>query len=253
MTAGIQYFDFSVGPTQTREIPSEGSYLRYYSGSAGGLDESILVKSDTGGLVCILKPGQAIKLNDIVRCWRISNYKQLATITGIVVIGNGELSDSNITSTVQAANGELNNVNAGKCFVAQVPVFANAGNLSIAQLWNPAGSGLSLVLNKILFYTATGPTAPGLLSHNAALTTLFGNGKNKKLGSPDSQAQIRTQYSAAQIGTPLIYSGLVASGEATELVLSEPLIIPPGYGANAALTTVNVTINASFQWSEIVL
>ena len=59
--AGLQYFDVTIPANGARNIDAEGTYFRYDQGNAGGADEAILVKADTGALATILRPGQSMK------------------------------------------------------------------------------------------------------------------------------------------------------------------------------------------------
>lgn len=247
----MQYFDISIAANAARQINAPGRFLRYYSGSAGGADESILVRvgglSGAGGV--ILKPGQSLKLPAAVDSWYLSNFANASTITGRVVIGMAVLDDDRVTGEVSVINGEVQRVMGGKCFVGLATQAASAGNFSHGQLWNPAGSGKNLILTKI---TPMVSPAAGIAvqRHNAALTTLIGNGYNKLLGNAVSTAELRSQLNAAQIGTNFANFGLGTATDSKEVPFSEPIVIPPGFGVIVVPGVVNIAVWPNYQWTE---
>jgi outer membrane protein assembly factor BamB len=111
MANGLQYYDLSLSAGAQRNIGAPGNYLRYYSGNAAGADESIVVKTDTGALYCILKPGQSIKLPQLANEWKVTARTPSSVISGILIIGEGELQDNQVSGTVSVINGELSRVN----------------------------------------------------------------------------------------------------------------------------------------------
>ncbi|AXS79858.1 hypothetical protein [Dechloromonas sp. HYN0024] len=249
---GLQIYDFTLAPNQTRELAAEGQYFRYYAGSAGGADETILIKSDTGGVQTLLRPGQSIKTPTNCRSWYLSNYKNAGTIMGFVVVGNGEIQDSQVAGTVSIINGELVRVKSNACFIGAASNAGAAGNYSMTQLWNPAGSGKNLILNKVSLYTVTAaPTGVGLARHNAALATLQGNGTTKFIGAGTaSVGELRNTNAAAIIGTTIGAFSISLANESKDFPFSEPVAIQPGNGIIMWSASLNNNLQTTFQWNE---
>lgn len=248
--SGLQYYDFTLAPGKTVEIPAEGSYIRYYTGYALGLDESILVKGDTGAIQCPLKPGQAISLPGNVRSWFLSNKAGAATITGIVVVGNGEISDSQVAGSVNVINGEIARVKAGLVYMGSTGIAGAAGAYSICQLWNPAGTNKNLVLNKCSVFSAS-PQQVSISVYNAAFGSVSGAVLSKKIDAVGaSVAQLRNGTSVSGIGSTMGQFGIEATYGSKDFQFSEPIVIPPGCGIIAHAQAFNITQWATFQWNE---
>lgn len=234
-----------------RVIDAEGTYLRYYRGSAGGADETILVTTLQGGASLLLKPGQSIRLPVTIKQWRISNYANAATITGLVVIGYGALEDDRVTGEVSVIDGGRSVTLSGAAFVGGAESPALAANYSHVQLWCPAASGKRLIVKKVW---ASFPVAPAtshieLLTHNAALTTLVRSGLPKLLGGATSTAELRAQQNAAVIGTVGAGGFYVGANSPLLIPFEQPIVIPQGYGL-AVHGQQNQAVWAVFEWIE---
>lgn len=71
-----------------------------------------------------------------------------------------------------------------------------------AQLWNPVGSGIVVIVNVLKFHAYETDYAPTILRYETALSTLIGNGKNMILGEADSAAEIRHEETTVRPSTP---------------------------------------------------
>lgn len=247
---GLQYYDITVAAGKSIDIPAEGSYFRYYSGNAGGADESILVKSDTNAMALLLKPGQSIRVPEKVRTWHIANYANVGTIAGIVVIGDGEIQDSQVAGTVAVIDGGRARTMAGVAFIGygyQGPV---VGNLSHVQLWNQAASGKNLIVEQVSTFTqGAGLSGFAGLGASVALTTLNGLPPSKKIGGPASAAaQIRSQANAAILG--LLPSMFNMTIQGPLFKPNEPIVVPPGFGLNILNGAANQDLGAHFEFFE---
>lgn len=169
-----------------------------------------------------------------------------------IIVGQGSLSVDQITGSVQVINGELTRVLTGNAYMDFAQQAAVAGQLSHAQLWNPAGSGKNLILSKLsVLPTAVGSVAFGRT--NVAHGTLIGNGSSKLLGGAAGTGQLRTTTSAASLLTIMGNFGIGVATTHAEFPLTEPVIIPPGWGFGFSFGVVNVQITATFQWFEQVI
>jgi len=249
---GLQYYDFTLAPNGVREIPCEGTYFRYYSGSAGGADESILIKSDTQGVVTILRPGQSIKMPINVKTWRMANNKGAGTITGIVVVGDGEIQDSNVAGTVSVINGEIARVKANQSFMAVELNPAVAGQYGMVQLWNPVASGKRLILNKISVFSQVAAMGYGLFKYNTALT-LQGNAASKLSSGALSSGEMRTGSNVALVGNQYANFGLIGATESKDFPFSEPFVIEPGWSIYLCPAAPNTSAYTTYQWNEEVI
>lgn len=243
---GLQYYDFTLAPNGVREIPCEGTYFRYYSGGAGGADESILIKSDSQGVVTILRPGQSIKMPTNVKTWRIANNKNAGTITGIVVCGDGEIQDSNTAGSVSVIDGGKARTLAGVSFGTGIWCGGVAGNMSHTQLWNPPGSGKNLIIGEVV--AATDATALGMVLSitNAALSVAYGSGSSKKSGGAASAGLTYTQQNASALGG----LGIFYLNHAQIFIPKEPIVITPGFGLILRGTAATQGVQATFDYYE---
>lgn len=249
MSNGLQYFDISIPANGSRQIDAEGRYFRFYAGISTSPDVDILVKGDTGAVVSILAPGQSLKLDKTVKSWSIANRKNTGTITGIVVIGDGELTDSTISGTVNAVNGELVRVKAGMCFMASATFPATAGQYSHVQLDNALAGTKRCVINKLHMMTSA-PSGTQLNQTTIVSTGGLTLGKNKVQGGPAGTVGVRAEGNVAILGTTWAMMGVSIAFDSKEFPFSEPIILLPGQRLNAVATQVNTTMSAIFQWYE---
>lgn len=247
----LQYYDFTITANGYRTVSAPGTYLRYYKGSANGADPSILVKNDTMGVAAILKPGQAIRLPASERGavdWIVSNYAQAAPISGILAIGDGQLDDSTVSGEISLINGEVSRVLAGKCFAGYSVCAAVAGQYSHCILYNPAGSGKNLILDRAAMLMPTAGTV-GLSVVSALLAVAANNTANKLVNTGGRVGDLRAGTFASAQGNPF-FNLTIPANESREFAFSEPFVIPPTYGLAAYGMTANIQLTANWQWKE---
>lgn len=107
----MQSYAFSLAATTGRSIPVEGDFIAYESGSAGAGDTHITVKPDVGDEV-ILKPGQGIRLSQKATNWFIKVTDQASTVSGTLIIGEGDFWDSNTANLVTFTASQVPNSQA---------------------------------------------------------------------------------------------------------------------------------------------
>lgn len=156
-----------------------------------------------------------------------------------------------IAGEVSVINGEAARVESDKAFIGFVTQGAAAGVYSIAQLYNPAGSGKACWLSKITLRT-TSASDFNLYSHNAALAGLYGSGVSKRIrtAAQASAAQLRMQQNASPFGNMFMQIAVPNPSDSKDFPFQEPLKIEPGYSILVMPGSVNVPIYASFQWTE---
>jgi hypothetical protein len=135
-------------------------------------------------------------------------------------------------------------------FMAFGNVGAVAGQAGSVQLWNPAGSGKTGLLDS--FGLRVGAATGGVISfHNAALANLAAaTSPNKLLGGAASALQIRTAAAAVIPGSlAWVWQQLAAAGYWRDL--REPITIPEGFGVLVTCQTVNTAQDSAFEWREV--
>lgn len=167
----------------------------------------------------------------------------------IQIAGGGAGSDR-VLGEVSVINGELARVKAGACFIGPVNQAGVAGQYSYTELWNPAGSGKNLILNKISAQCLTAAVSLYVARHNAALATLAGNGISKITSGGTGAAELRAGTNAVLVGAPMGYFAIAAASDSKDFDFSEPLIIQPGAGVLVNTLLFNVNLSATFQWIE---
>jgi hypothetical protein len=249
----LNYYDFTAAISGAEfRISAAGTYLRYYSGAASGLDSRIVVKCDSRSLAVVLKPGQAVRLDAAdgkAVDWRLSNYAKQADISGFVVIGDGQLDDSTITGDVNVVDGGLSRTLANQAYIGYAFCAAVAAQYSHTQLWNPAGSGKNLFLET---FNLSSPTAGTLIAgrfaaqYGSASTAVV----NKYFGGAAGVGIQRYTNNAVPQITEYAASYSVAANVAVPVELREPILIPPGQGFIASHNMVNAAMTCVHEWYE---
>lgn len=239
----MRYYDITVLTSKPFKLAVDGDYFRYYAGNAGGSDESILVKGVNTGTVVLLKPGQSVRLPKRETTWELSNYAGSADITGLVVIGDGQVNDDRITGEVSVINGELSRVLAGKSFFGSVLAPAVAGQYSYSQLYNP--NAVNLIVRKIGVFSGVAGSAY-LRSHNAALAGSIDVCRPKLVGGSVGSENMNVGSTAATVGT--FVSFMYVRTDMSFLEMAEPLVVPPGQSIIVQHLTVNASLYSLFDY-----
>ena len=232
-------YDFNLAANAGITLDIAGRFFKYKSGTG-----AIRVRASKGGYVDLL-PGQGV--------WNVDfsslnvTDKSGAPNAGVIIAGDFDFHDDRITGTVEVISGEKARVMAGNSFSGSMGTSADPANFAMVQLYNPAASGKNLFVNRIII----GGSAAGewLVSSTATqLATLVGTFPNKKLNGPASQAERRREARAALGNT--IFDLNCTLNAPFDIVMAEPLMIPPGNGLVVYPATVNVPAIANFQFYE---
>jgi len=151
----------------------------------------------------------------------------------------------NVSAQVERWFSELR---AGRAFSGVGALAAAAGTVSEIQLFNPAGSAITLLLYKCVG-DATVASALQLRTFNTALATLIGNGLNMLSGGAASVAEIRSAAPAVNDGTSF-WSKAALAGEPIELGDLWVIELGAGEGVIATDNTQNVGVRFTFLWNE---
>lgn len=100
----MQYYPFSVAVGASHHVLARGNFLRYYEALTGTANPTLEIKpmgsSGAGSSEFLLRPGQSMKLPVSVPGFMIENFDGIATITGRLLVGEGDFNDSQISGDV---------------------------------------------------------------------------------------------------------------------------------------------------------
>jgi hypothetical protein len=244
----MQVYDISIPVNGARLLQAPGRFFRYYSGSAAGLDETILVTNKTRSQGVLLRPGQSLTLPESNDQWLISNYANVAQINGKVVVGMGRIDDDRVTGEVSVISGEAANANSGKAGIIAGAQAAVAGQYSHVQLWNPS-STVNVIVERVVM-AAGAACIVGMRSYNVALSTLNMGPQTKLFGAAAMQSRTRGEANASLLGTASANIFLAVANESKDFLLSSPIVLPPNWGLVFVPLTVNIMLNVTFQLLE---
>lgn len=250
----MQYYDINIGANKQQIVEAQGKFIYYLTGNAGGADTTIKVTFGLGGTSVLLKPGQSIRLPAAAKpidTWRIENYANTATILGQVLVGDGDFKDTNTTGMVQVIDGGKSRTLGGGAFSANNSVPSVAGQYSRCQLWNPANSGVRLVVESISLVAANGTAAVAQLQFNQAqLANDQGAGMSKLGGGAAAKAHIGYDSNASLPSGGSLGQYQAQTSGFMIFVPKEPYIVPPGYGLVMWSLLQNMNYNTWWEWYE---
>lgn len=236
--------DFNLAPGASVTIDVAGRFFKYKTGT--GL---LRIRETRGGYIDLM-PGQGVE--NIAFTSLTIQDKSGAQNTGVILAGDFAFRDERISGVVEVISGEKTRVMAGNSFGSSVAVAPDPANYSVGQLWNPAGSGKNIFVNRIIL---SGSAAPGvewiIYSATVALPNLVGTGKfqNKRVGGAVSTAERRSELRAGGLGV-VLFELFPPQNAPTDVGLSEPIMVPPGCGVGAYPFAVNCTNIVNFQFYE---
>ena len=169
-------------------------------------------------------------------------------------IGGGAVSIADVTDRVARDLGFvrpfwLNEIRAGRAFIRGAAVGASGGNFTEIQLFNPIGSGITIIGHRLLF--SSGATEEvRLTTFNTALATLVGAGINLLAGGAAGVGEVRSAVPAAIDGTLVMPVNVLINTPVTviddwffELGAAEGIITVPN--------VVNTSFRATYMWIEL--
>lgn len=242
----FQQYDFTIAANGSQRIDATGTFLMLTSST--GL---VKVRLDNGTAVDLL-PGRGLKLDpkDAFNYFTISDRTGAANV-GLVLAGDDNLIDNRVTGEVSIIDGGKSRTIANSSFCQWNIASALAANFTHNQLWNPAGSGKSLIVESV---KTVSTVSPGFVHQFSAvaLTTLNGYGFAKKSGGSASVAQLRQQAMGAPLGGGGI--GFALTNATTGLTDTfrpvEPIVVTPGWGYVVNGQSINSDVSCTFEWFE---
>ena len=193
--------------------------------------------------------GNRVTFVDEIAKVEITN-EGIASLTVIVTIGVGIFQDDRISGVVSVIDNQFEQTAGGVAFQAGVIVNAVAAQYGHLQLWNPAGSGKNITVNKLMMHAVATATACAVARHSTALTTLAGPPGNCLLGGAASAAEGRSQLSAAGLIVDQFGVFSLPADQSIPVDLNNPIIIPPNDGLLIWCATVNIKIGATLFYVE---
>ncbi|MEI7447896.1 MAG: hypothetical protein WCK28_23615, partial [Burkholderiales bacterium] len=222
----------------------------YRSGQAGGASTRIRVRPERGGANLFLSPGDLVELDESTSSFTVFNADGTGTIVGELVCGRGKFASTAVAGTVEVIDGGRARSLAGLAFGGYAFQAGAASNAALVQLWNPAGSGRRVVVERLSVVTDTNNGA-WLSTAVAQLATVVGQGVSKLVGGAASAMQIRRANDPA-FPAALPLDAVVLPNSATVIKgynPVSPVVIPPGSGFTA-WSTGPAGLGASFEWFE---
>jgi hypothetical protein len=140
----------------------------------------------------------------------------------------------------------------GLSFSGFVNTVASAGNVSVAQLWNPAGTGKLLLVRRMVVSETVGGSGVACVQTSAPAASITGAvPANRVPTGPASVAEFRQQQAATvPAAVAQFFNMLLGANEAIEAIREGPQVVPPGYGL-ALWSLPNVGVAACFEWEEL--
>ncbi|KAB0637263.1 hypothetical protein WT29_23335 [Burkholderia stagnalis] len=252
----MQKYDFTApasGASQVVNVP--GRYLKYVSGTAGGNDTGLIVTpGGKPGSKILLYPGQAVTLpNDGTagpNAWTIANATGQAQISGTIVIGDGRIDDNTLQGTVQVVDGGKSRTLSAAAKVGTSFQGAVSAQYSRVQLWNPANSGIRLVIEAVTENQGNATQYIGCVFNTVQLANLTQMGQPKLAGGAVSVAGTYYDSTASSLPATTFLQMSLQANTTFSYPFKEPLILPPGYGLVVWGNVVNTPIGANFEWYE---
>lgn len=165
------------------------------------------------------------------------------------IAGGGAGSDR-VLGEVSVINGEVASVKAGRCFMGFAGGAGVAGQLMHAQIWNPLGSGVELIVSKISVIAGVQQSI-GINTFGFALTNGSSTKRNKSSLLANPKAALCYGAYAAMQGTQFGNFATSSTMENVDFEFSEPIVVVPGRGILTFASIVNTWMYTTFQWEEV--
>lgn len=207
----------------------------------GALDAVTMLAGDS--IEC---PFQTLKISAPAQLGKVLRLK---ICIGVSVRGGSGMSTGATALVINTVDGGLARTLAGQAHLGVANVAPVAAQYAHAQLYNPVGSGRSLMLEAVSFSSATSGQSIGLGGYSAA----YGGAAtpwSKLVGGAAGVGQVRYTNNAGTLltGTSLLYQ--VASSVIVPVNFREPVVIPPGCAFCIVGLTVNANLQGNFEWYE---
>jgi hypothetical protein len=152
-------------------------------------------------------------------------------------------------ASVTASEKWLSYIQAGQAFAFAASLGPTAGVISHVQLFNPVGSGKTVLVRRAFSSLVTSTDTINLNLYNTALATDVGAGLNLLSGAAAGQAHVRSGTNATQLGTNFaqLYTAIAQPQPFGPDWLCQ---LAAGQGVLVCGSAVNTWAVASFYWVE---
>lgn len=175
---------------------------------------------------------------------RITNGPTAQTIKHFY--GSGDAGSRRTSGLVQIIDNELARSNNGQSFTAHMFAAASTTLFSGVQLYNPAASGVNILIPQFN-YNVSGGFALQIASSAVQLTGATGTVGNKKAGAAASMA-IATQNQT--LATALVSPAPFAASGNGVYRLHSPFVVPPGFGLNFGAPAINAAVSVDVEYFQ---
>ena len=170
--------------------------------------------------------------------------------TVTVQIAGGGVGSDRVLGEVSVIDGGKARTLSGNAFFGTLVAGPGVGFYSVAEIWNPAGSGKKLIVSQLAVSSGVDCFlyVRGMTTALANDATSFGS---KMIGAPTATvAKFKRSSAEATIpGTPLM--GFKVKAAVTEWVsLREPIVIAPGVGLCTSPNIVNAEAAMAVEFIE---
>lgn len=246
----VQQYDLNIDPGKAQNIDVTGDRVQFLSAVDPFAQIELRPNFAQGNIS--LRPGQGFRFSQQVTRWVVFNRGNVP-LQGFLLIGSGDFFDQRIAGTVDVIDGGKARTLGGQSYVANGGANAVAGQYSVAQMWNPAGSNRKAIIESIQLVSTGSPVVGQILLQNNILgggPVLNQYGQSKLAGGAPSVIATYGLNTASLVpATPMML--LTAQAYSTPLVKPvEPFVLPPGWGVTVWGFIVNSTVGVNFEWYE---
>ena len=246
----------AVGQAMTIDFVGTFCYFR----QSDTTQDLIEIRPDTQQGVLQLLPGQGFNFGSTVSRWIVKNIGATNITIGQLVIADGDYRDQRVvgsmqvvgTANVAVADAAKARALANNSFMGAASVTGSAGTFARVSLWNPTTNPNRLLVQSLALSNSD-MANPSLASVQAitAAPTFFGGrvGASKKFGGANSVAQFGFDNMGTSGGA---WSHVLSTSAQQQkpLVLTDPIVVPPGYGLALWAANANQGVTGAFEWYE---
>jgi len=245
---GTQDYDYTLAAGERMPIPAVGKFI-----SCTSADYPFKV-SLNNGLEFTIQRGLSFELP-------FGQFDEIAIINGAIAqkvkvyVGDVIVRDSRFSlsdQVVSTIDGRKEAVREGHCFVGEQVHIGVSNKYTMAQLWNPVGSGYNLWLSRLLWLNFSNAAVPFMADSVPELSTGdLTYAKNKVIGGAvDTVAKM---YSWIDESIPTAAQRfLTLYGEQRKTLFfsfEHPVLIPPGKGVIVVESgVVNTNVNNTWEY-----
>lgn len=246
----MKIYDVTLAAGVAMNIPLPGRYFRILEGAG-----TFQIQFDNG-VQTEFVAGLGIQLEPFNWAMLTSPTSQVVT----VAVSDLRIDDNRLAGVVSVVNGEITNVLAGRAFSAMHGGSGAAGKYPVTQLFNPAGSGVNIVVSRVsLRLTTAAGTGFMMRRYDTLIDTVptYGGpqyGQSKVVGGANGVGEVRYDVvdSVAGYTAKRIMSGGVPQQYGmAEVPFAEPLVLTPGVGVLCYANLQSAGIDVTYQWLEV--